>query len=127
MMVDRYPGQNSEYGGGSGQPQRYADGSAIPLEDLSSSQRVSERARLMRMAGIEDYDPAASDEVGLSGSQVAGMSFAQREAYEADVAESERRKRVRAAMVEKTNGYSEEAGSYIGESGEGNGVQPFGS
>lgn len=125
-MVDRYPGKagRTEYGGGDGQPQRLPDGASLPLEDLASGSRVSERARLMRTAGMADFDPARVDDVGLalSALDVNAMSDAQREAYLSDLELSRRRRAERAALEARTNGYVSEPETYVGESGEGNGV-----
>jgi hypothetical protein len=117
-MAERYPGQRSEYGGGDGQPQRGPDGALLPIEELAASQRVSERARLMRTAGMHDYDPAREDLVGAANTAlpVSGMSAAQREAYEKDLELSRRRAAERAALNEKTNGYLDGApDSYTGD------------
>lgn len=127
MATERYPGQRSEYGGGDGTPQRDGSGASLPLADLASQDVVGERARLMRTAGLHDFDPGASDLVGRAGLDPSKMSFAEREAYEAEMAESARRAAQRAGLMDKTNGYIAEPDTYIGESGEDNGVQPFGS
>ena len=124
-MVDRYPGQRSEYGGGDGVPQRLPDGSSLDLPGISD--KAGARARLMRAAGIRDYDPGRVDAVGAANTalSVGAMSAAQREAYEKDLELSNRRAEERAEMVQRTNGYSEEPDQYVGESGEGNSVDPF--
>ena len=128
-MAERYPGAagRSEYGGGDGVPQRLPDGASIDLPGIASA--AGERAALMRKAGIHDFDPGREDMVGLAltARDVANMSAAEREAYEADVrvslARAEERERLNAA----TNGYISEPDQYTGESGEGNGVEGFGS
>lgn len=127
MATERYPGQRSEYGGGDGTPQRDGSGASLPLTDLASGDVVSERARLMRTAGLADFDATASTTVGRAGLDPSKMSAAEREAYENDVRESARREAERKGLVDKTNGYILEPDTYIGESGEGNGVQGFGS
>lgn len=126
--VERYPGKRSEYGGGDGQPQRDPSGGSIPLEDLASGSRVSERARLMRSAGIHDFDPARSDQVGLAatGLNPNEMNAAQFAQYEKDLALSALREAERERLADKSNDYINEPDSYVGESGEGNGVEAFG-
>lgn len=76
---------------------------------------------------MHDFDATASTLVGRSGLDPSKMSAAEREAYEAEVAESARREAERLRLADKTNGYILEPDTYIGESGEGNGVQGFGS
>lgn len=131
MARERYAdaegGPRSEYGGGDGSPQRLPDGSAIPLQDLASGDAVSERARVMRTVGMADFDVAASDLVGRAGAQVnlAMLSLAEREAYLAEMEESRRRAAERAALAARTNGYSEEPTTYVGEEGSGAGVEAF--
>lgn len=117
-MVERYPGKRSEYGGGDGDPQRSPDGTVLPLEDIPSATGV--RARLMRIAGMADYDAGRSDLVGAADTAVplSGMSFAQREAYEKDLELSKRRAAERARLNARTNGYLDEAA----EAYEGDGV-----
>lgn len=130
-MAERYGdavgGARSEYGGGDGSPQRYKDGSSIPLEDLASGDTVSERARLMRTVGMADFDAARNDLVGRASLQidVTKLSVAEYEAYMSEMEESRRRAAERAALAARTNGYSEEPSTYVGESGEGAGVEPF--
>ena len=128
-MAERYPGRKgrTEYGGGSGQPQRLPDGASLPLEDLASRSRVSERARLMRTAGIHDYDASRSDVVGAADTALepSQMSFAEAEAYEKDLALSKRRAAERVRLRERTNGYIDEPDTYTGESGVDNGVEGF--
>ena len=123
MATERYPGQRSEYGGGDG-IQRMPDGSYRALQDLPSQDNVSERARLMRTAGLNDFDPGVTPLIGrvAGGIDLSTLSFAEREAYEAELAESERRKQERADLMDRTNGYIGEPSTYIGESGEDNGV-----
>ena len=111
----RYPGQNSEYGGGDGTPQRFPDGESIDLPGIASA--TGERARLMRTAGIYDYDATRNDLVGLAqtGLDVSKMSDAQREAYEADLALSLARAQERERLQDATNGYIDELDKYEGE------------
>lgn len=121
-MAERYPGERSEYGGGDGIPQRGPAGESLDLPGIASSS--GERARLMRTAGMADFDPARDDLIGaaLSSIDVSKMSAAQREAYEADLALSVGRAQERARLMERTNGYIAEPDQYIGESGVDNGV-----
>lgn len=122
-MVERYPGQRSEYGGGDGLVQRLSDGSSIDLPGIAAS--AGDRAMLMRKAGMNDFDPASSDFVGLAltARDVANMSAAEREAYEADVRVSLKRAAERERLMLETNGYIGEPEQYVGESGEGAGVE----
>lgn len=125
-MVERYPGKRSEYGGGDGMPQRLPDGtpgSSLDLPGIASASGV--RARLMRTAGLNDFDPAREDLVGAAatGLELSSMSEAQRAAYEADLRISVRRAEERKRLMEKTNGYIAEPEQYTGDSGEGNGVE----
>jgi hypothetical protein len=121
-MVDRFNGQRSEYGGGDGMPQRTPDGASLDLPGIASS--AGERARLMRTAGIHDFDPARTDLVGvaLTARDLSNMSAAEREAYELDLAISIKRASERQTLSDKTNGYILEPDQYIGENGELNGV-----
>ena len=104
----------SEYGGGEN-PQRYPDGSSIPLEDVASS--VKKRAHLLRQAGINDFDPLRDDRVGLALSEIdlSKMSFAQREAYEIDLARTELRRQEREELMLKSNDYIAEVEQFEGE------------
>jgi hypothetical protein len=128
--IQRYPGKRSEYGGGDGQPQRMPDGSSLPLSDLASGSRVSERARLMRSAGISDFDAGRNDLVGLAatGLQPSEMNAAELAQYEKDLALSERRQDERTKLAEKSNDYINEPDQYVGEdsSGASGGVEAFG-
>lgn len=126
--IERYPGKRSEYGGGDGQPQRDPSGGSLPLADLASSSRVSERARLMRSAGINDFDPARSDLVGLAatGLNPNEMNAAEFAQYEKDLALSNLRAAEREKLSDASNDYINEPEQYVGESGEGNGVEAFG-
>lgn len=127
-MVERYPGASgrSEYGGGDGDgdgdPQRTPDGKSIDLPGLPD--KASERARLMRIAGLNDFDANRSDAVGMVGTPLNTnqLSPAQQEAYEKDLELSKDRADERARLAAKTNGYINEPEQYTGESGEGNGV-----
>ena len=121
-MAERYPGQRSEYGGGDGGPQRTPDGASLDLPGIASA--TGEVARLMRTAGIHDFDPARTDLVGvaLTARDLSQMSAAEREAYELDMAVSINRAAERQTLADKTNGYILEPDQYIGENGELNGV-----
>lgn len=120
--VDRYAdmpyGSHSEYGGGE-VPQRLPDGSSRDLvHGVVGSE--SERARLMRQAGMADYDPdALSDitvgEIAAMGVDVSKMSAAQRIAYENDMVLARERAVRRASLRERTNGYIDEPEQYVGE------------
>jgi hypothetical protein len=103
-------------------PQRTPDGASLDLPGIASSS--GERARLMRTAGIHDFDPARTDLVGvaLTAKDISRMSPAEREAYELDMAISIKRAGERQTLADKTNGYILEPDQYIGESGELNGV-----
>ena len=116
---DRYAdlenGGRSEYGGGE-VPQRYPDGSSRPLSEIPSS--VSEQARLMRQAGINDYDPdPMTDMVAseLTGLEYSKMSAAQKEAYDLDMVLKRERSARRSSLQERTNGYIDEPDQYVGE------------
>ena len=126
-MAERYPGKagRSEYGGGDGVVQRFEDGSSLELPGIASA--AGEQAMLMRKAGMADFDPSRSDFVGLAltARDVANMSAAELEAYEADMKVSLKRAEERARLVAETNGYVLEPDNYVGESGEGNGVPGF--
>lgn len=110
----RYP-EDSEYGGGE-VPQRYPDGTSRPLSEIPGS--VSERARLMRTAGINDYsaDPL-TDQVAaeLTGLDYAKMSAAQKEAYDLDMVLKRERTSRREDLRTRTNGYIDEPDQYVGE------------
>lgn len=120
--VERYPGKRSEYGGGDGDPQRLPDGASLDLPGIASATGV--RARIMRQAGIADFDPARGDLVGAAntGLDLSNLSAAQLEAYQKDLKLSVERAARRAEIDAKTNGYASEPESYVGESGEGSGV-----
>lgn len=124
-MAERYPGKRSEYGGGDGVVQRFEDGSSLELPGIASA--AGEQAMLMRKAGMADFDPAREDFVGLAltARDVASMSAAELEAYEADMKVSVQRASERARLAAETNGYSEEPAQYIGEDGSGAGVEAF--
>lgn len=128
-MVERYPGVEgrSEYGGGDGTPQRLPDGEAIDLPGIASAAGV--RARLMRSAGMADFDPARDDLVGLAatGLDVSKLSVAAREAYGVDLAVSLGRMQERERLALETNGYILEPEQYTGEDGVDNGVESFDS
>lgn len=118
-MVERYSGERSEYGGGDGVVQRMPDGSSLDLPGIAAS--AGDRAMLLRKAGMNDFDPAANDLVGLAltARDVANMSSAEREAYEADLRESVRRAQERQRLMEETNGYIGEPAQYAGEDASG--------
>lgn len=126
-MTERYPGQRSEYGGGDGLVQRLPDGASLELPGIASEPGAS--AMLLRKAGMADFDPGSSDFVGLAltTADVSKMSFAEREAYEADVRESLRRAAERERLNAETNSYISEPTQYQGEdvSGTGGGVEAF--
>ena len=115
---DRYAdlenGGRSEYGGGE-VPQRYPDGTARPLSEIPGS--VSEQARLLRQAGMNNYaqdplfDLTASE---LTGIEYAKMSAAQKEAYDLDMVLKRERAARRASLQERTNGYIDEPDQYMG-------------
>lgn len=100
---------HSEYGGGDNL-QRYPGGESIPMEDLIGSGTVSDRARLMRQAGIEDYDPAAHQAV-VDGEAIRG------ELQKAALAEE------KARLDARTNGYASEPDRYVGEDGSAGGSE----
>lgn len=115
---DRYAdlpeGGRSEYGGGE-VPQRYPDGGSRPLPEIPSS--VSEQARLMRQAGMNDYDPDPTTDIPLAlltGIDYSKMSAAQKEAYDLDMALYKERQARRARLQESTNGYIDEPDQYSG-------------
>ena len=124
MVVERYPGRKgrSEYGGGSGSPQRLPDGASLESADgvfvVGGTKGVQRSAQLMRIAGLNDFDPAREDSVGatarFAGISTADMSAAELEAYEKDLALTQRRKAERKRLQDKTNGYIEEPGTYEG-------------
>lgn len=126
-MAERYPGRKgrSEYGGGDGTPQKDPSGAFLDLPGIASAAGV--RARLMRTAGLNDFDPARTDLVGAAdtGLDLSSMSEAQRAAYEADLALSVARAQERDRLRSRTNGYIEVPETYVGESGENNGVEGF--
>ncbi len=116
---DRYAdlenGGRSEYGGGE-VPQRYPDGSSRPLESIPGS--TSERARLLRQAGINDYsaDPLSDLTVSeLTGLEYSKMSAAQKEAYDLDMILKRERTARRGRLQEATNDYIYEVEQYQGE------------
>ncbi len=119
VKKDRYAdledGGRSEYGGGE-VPQRYPDGTSRPLSEIPGS--VSERARLLRQAGMNDYsadplsDLTASELTGLEYSK---MSAAQKEAYDLDMVLKLERTRRREDLTSRTNGYIDEPDQYSGE------------
>lgn len=116
-MTERYPGAagRSEYGGGDGTVQRLPDGASLDLPGIASAS--GKRAALLRKAGMNDFDPASADLVGMAstGLRVENMTAAQREAYQADLAESVRRSQERARLNAATNGYISEPDQYSGE------------
>lgn len=116
-LKPRYPGKRSEYGGTDGSPTRLPDGSQRDLTETSTAQSVSERARLMRTAGLADYDPTRTDSVGLvnDSRSLSEMSAAEQAQYELDYAETERRKAEREKLSDKTNTYIENPEQYVGE------------
>ena len=116
---DRYAdlenGGRSEYGGGE-VPQRYPDGSSLPFEEIPGA--VSLRARLLRQAGINDYDPNPLSDLTaseLTGLEYAKMSAAQKEAYDLDMVLKRERSARRSSLQERTNGYIDEPDQYVGE------------
>lgn len=118
--VDRYAGMedggHSEYGGGE-TPQRFPDGSSRDLVNGVVGS-ASERARLMRTAGIHDYDPDPALDVTigeLTALEASRMSAAQRIAYEKDLVLSQERRRRRAELEVRTNDYIDEPEQYVGE------------
>jgi len=123
---ERYPGQRSEYGGGDGSPQLMPDGSFIDLSGVASG--VGRRARLMRTAGLNDYDAGRTDVVGAAATalEIGNMSAAQLAAYQKDMALSAARAEERARLNAQTNGYIDGAPE-VGEAGEGNGVKGLGA
>lgn len=118
----RYPGQRSEYGGGDESPQRMPDGTAIPFEDHTDRKANALRARLLRTAGLHDYDPDPnSDAVGVArevligGVPVSSLSAAQLEAYALDAGITDMLKADRAELQDKTNDYIDNMDAYSGE------------
>ncbi len=116
---DRYAdlenGGRSEYGGGE-VPQRYPDGSSLPFEEIPGA--VSLRARLLRQAGINDYDPNPMSDLTaseLTGLEYSKMSAAQKEAYDLDMVLKRERSARRADLEERTNDYIREPERYVGE------------
>lgn len=116
---DRYAdlenGGRSEYGGGE-VPQRYPDGSSRPLVSIPGS--VSERARLLRTAGINDYDPDPMSDLTaseLTGLEYSKMSAAQKEAYDLDMVLKRERSARRSDLETRTNDYIRETEQYVGE------------
>lgn len=128
----RYP-NDSEYGGGDGTPTRYPDGSSLDVGNEGGSKGVQRAARVMRQAGIADFDPARDDLVGVAleygGVRPSGdgISFAIQEAFDKDMILSKRRADERARLMAQTNNYVGEVDTYIGEAGEGNGVKGLGA
>ncbi|QPL15016.1 hypothetical protein SEA_HAUNTER_2 [Microbacterium phage Haunter] len=116
---DRYAdlpeGGRSEYGGGE-VPQRYPDGTSRPLQDIPAS--VGERARLLRQAGMNDYDPDPMSDMpaaALTGIEYSKMSAAQKEAYDLDMVLYRERQARRSGLQERTNGYIDETAQFEGE------------
>ncbi|UYL85295.1 hypothetical protein SEA_HAGER_2 [Microbacterium phage Hager] len=116
---DRYAdlpeGGHSEYGGGE-VPQRYPDGTSRPLQDIPAS--TGERARLLRQAGMNDYDPNPISDMpaaALTGLEYSKMSAAQKEAYDLDMVLYRERQERRSSLQERTNGYIDETEQFSGD------------
>ena len=118
MAKERYPGRagRSEYGGGDGTPQRLPDGGSLDLPGIAAA--TGQRARLLRTAGLNDYNSGRKDLVGAAdtGLDLSSMSDAQRAAYEADLQLSLERAAERERLRDKTNGYIDEPDQYSGDS-----------
>jgi len=113
--VSRYPGQDSEYGGGDGSPQRFPNGASLPLNE-GVGKSVGQRARLLRMAMAEDFDPAQVDAVGLANPDADKKgSAAEAIALPTDQARTAHRAAQRERLMDKTNGYIAEPEQYEGE------------
>jgi len=84
---------------------------------MADSKSASERARLLRQAGMNDFDPSVPDEVGLvaSGIALSDMNAAQKIAYEIDLERTEARKAARKRLMDATNDYIAEPEQYEGE------------
>lgn len=117
---DRYAdlpeGGRSEYGGGE-VPQRFPDGSSRDLVNGVVGS-ASERARLMRQAGMADYDPDPTSDMTigeLTALEISKMSAAQKAAYETDLLLARERAARRSSLQTRTNGYIDEPEQYVGE------------
>ncbi|WNM69078.1 hypothetical protein SEA_ERUDITE_2 [Microbacterium phage Erudite] len=105
----------SEYGGGE-VSQRYPDGTSRPLEEIPAS--TGERTRLLRQAGMNDYDPDPMSDLpaaALTGIDYSKMSAAQKEAYDLDMVLYRERQARRADLQDRTNGYIDETAQFEGE------------
>jgi hypothetical protein len=98
------------------------DGTSQPFDEHQSRKSNAIRARLLRQAGIHDYDPdpnsdykGVAREVHIGGMEPSQMSAAQLEAYAIDSAQTEGLQEERAMLKDQTNDYIDEPDLYAGD------------